>query len=116
MIKKIHTNFYFKLQYFWEYLKEFYRYPYVLEGEVRNISSSNQTILMYRKRGKRDIFELPAQDICNNPDLISKFHMLDVRIIAYISAIDQILEVNQNDRFDRFMTIKNKIFGEKNER
>jgi hypothetical protein len=99
-----------RLRYFWEYLREYHRYPYILEGEVHN-SDFKQTILMYRRRGKRDIFELPAQDICNNPDLISKFHPLDVRIVAYISAVEQILEIEPEHRFERFTIIKDKIFS-----
>ena len=99
-----------KLQYCWEHFKELNRYPYILEGELNH--NPQQTILLYRIRGKRDIFQLSAQDICNNPSLISKFHPLDVRIISYIAAIEQILTIPTEQRSDRLRLIKNKIFNE----
>ena len=40
-----YLKFLHRIQYFWEYLKDFHRYPYVLEGEVHNTNSA-QTILM----------------------------------------------------------------------
>lgn len=100
-----------RFQYFMECIKEFNCSKYVLEGEVHN--NSQQTILLYRVRGKRDVFELSAQDICNNPALISKFHPLDVRIISYIAGVEQIIKVNPTERSDQFNFIKNKIFNKK---
>lgn len=101
-----------KMQYFFDSMKVFNRYPYILDGEIRN-HNATQTILIYRVRGKRDIFELSAQDICNNPGLISNFHPLDVRIIAYISGLEQALEITPEQRKDRFLFVKDKIFGNK---
>lgn len=101
-----------RIQYFLEYIKEFNRYKYILEGEVHS-KNSQQTMLLYRVRGKRDIFELSAQDICNNPALISKFHPLDVRIISYISGVEQIINVAPTERTDQFHFIKNKIFNKR---
>ncbi len=95
-----------------EHVKELNRYQYILEGEVHK-SPLRQTILLYRVRGKRDIFELPAQDICNNPALISKFHPLDVRIISFISGMEQVIEVTPQKRLEQFQIIKNKIFNRK---
>ena len=100
-----------KIQYFFTTLKDFYRYPYVLVGELHD-NSHAKTTLMYRIRGKRDIYQLTAQEICNNPDLISKFHSLDVRIIAYICGIEQIMDIPTENRTERFAFIKKRIFKE----
>lgn len=97
-----------RVQYFFATLKDFYRYPYVLVGE--RLDNNTKTILMYRIRGKRDVYEQTAEEICNNPELISKFHSLDVRIIAYICGIEQIMEIPHENRMERFAFIKNRIF------
>lgn len=97
-----------KIQYFFATLKDFYRYPYVLVGELHD--NSVKTILMYQLRGKRDVYQQSAQEICNNPELISKFHPMDVRIIAYICGVEQIMETPSEDRAERFTYIKNRIF------
>ena len=97
-----------KLQYFLATLKDIYRYPYVLVGELRD--NEAKTMLMYRLRGKRDIYQQTAQEISNNPELISKFHPLDVRIIAYICGVEQIMEIPQEKRTERFAFIKDRIF------
>lgn len=99
-----------RAQYFIEYMKEFHRYQYILEGEVHNKNES-KTTLLYRVRGKRDIFEIQAQQICNNPAMITKFHPLDIRIISYIAGIEQILDVLPEQRLERFSFIKKKIFN-----
>lgn len=98
------------IQYFFATLKDFYRYPYALAGELHG-NSNSKTILMYRIRGKRDIYQLTAEELCNSPELISKFHPLDVRIIAYICGIEQIMEIPQESRTERFTLIKNRIFN-----
>ena len=97
-----------KVEYFFATLKDFYRYPYVLVGEQPD--NSFKTILMYQIRGKRDIYQQTAQEICNNPELICKFSPLDVRIIAYICGVEQSIEIPSENRAERFTFIKNKIF------
>lgn len=98
-----------KVQYFFATLKDFYRYPYVLVGELHD-NPNSKTILMYRVRGKRDIYQQTAEEICNSPELISKFHALDIRIIAYICGIEQIMAIPQENRMERFTYIKSRIF------
>ena len=98
-----------KIEYFFATLKDFYRYPYVLVGELHDTNSA-KTVLMYRVRGKRDIYQESAQEICNNPELISKFHPLEVRTIAYICGIEQIMDIPNESRMERFVFIKNRIF------
>jgi len=97
-----------KLQYFYATLKDFYRYPYALAGELYD--HQGKTTLMYRLRGKRDTYQQTAQDICNNAELISQFHPLDVRIIAYICGIEQTIETPLENRAERFAIIKSRIF------
>lgn len=98
-----------KLNYFFTTLKEFYRYPYVLIGEELNDKNS-KTILMYRLCGKSDIYRQNAEEICNDPELITKFHPLDVRVIAYICGIEQALAAPEEKRTERFVLIKNMVF------
>ena len=98
-----------KTQYFFATLKDFYRHPYALVGELHQHNGA-KTILMYRVKGKRDVYQLTAQEICNDPNLISKFHTLDVRIIAYICGIEQTMDIPQENRMERFTFIKNRIF------
>ncbi len=96
-----------KLQYFFATLKEFYRYPYVLVGEL--CDNNTKTTLMYRLKGKRDVYQQSAEEICNSPELISKFHPLDVRVIAYICGIEQALEIPEEKRVERFIFIKKRV-------
>ena len=97
------------IQYAFESLKDWRRYPYALSGELPQ-NDEGKTILIYRIRGKRDIYQMPAQEICNHPGLISKFHPLDVRIIAYISGVEQILDVKKSERKSIFNSMKEQIF------
>lgn len=90
------------------------RYPYVLLGEKKQLSSINKdSILLYRITGKRYIFECSAIEICNAKDLISKFHPLDVRTISFIAGVDQILKVQDENRFKQFESLKELIFNDK---
>jgi hypothetical protein len=98
-----------KLEYCFATLKEFYRYPYVLIGEHHDYTT--KTTLMYRLRGKRDTYQQTAEEICNTPELISKFHPLDVRIIAYICGVEQSLQIPSEKRRERFSIIINKLFN-----
>lgn len=95
--------------YFLDHLKEMSKHPYILEGEM-NSDTSRKTILLYRVRGKRDVFEQPAQDICNNPNMLNKFHPMDIRTIAYITGAEQILELKPEERSSKFIFLKKKIF------
>lgn len=97
-----------KCQYFIATLREFYKYPYVLVGEL--CDNSAKTILMYRMRGKRDVYQQNAEEICNNAELITQFHPLDARIIAYICGIEQAMEIPEEKRSERFILIKNRVF------
>lgn len=97
-----------KIQYFFATLKDFYRYPYVLVGELP--ANNAKTILLYQLRGKRDVYQQSAQEICNNPELITKFHPMDVRIISYICGVEQIIELPAEYRVEKFADIKNRIF------
>ena len=106
----IFSRLYIKFQYFLEYMKEFYRYQYILEGEIHT-NNPTKTMLLYRVRGKRDVFELEAQEICNNPAMIVRFHPLDIRIISYISGVEQILDMTPEQRQEKFSFIKNRIFN-----
>jgi hypothetical protein len=97
-----------KCHYFIATLREFYRYPYVLIGEL--CDNTPKTILMYRMRGKRDTYQQTAEEICNNAELISQFHPIDVRTIAYICGIEQAMEIPAEKRSERFAFIKNRVF------
>ena len=99
----------YKIREFFHYFEKLHSYKYILEGEASH--GSPRTILIYRARGKRDIFELSAQDICYNSALIKNFHPLDVRIIAYISGIEQVIETMDTKKTDQFTSIKNKMFS-----
>ena len=88
------------------------RYPYVLLGEKKQCSSPDdkETILLYRISGKRYLFECSASELCNSKELISKFHPLDVRIISFISGIEQILKFKLEERVEKFENLKEYIF------
>lgn len=86
------------------------RYPYALEGEKLN-SDNQKTILMYRIVGKRHIYEMSAEEICNNPSLITKFHPLDVRTICFIAGVEQVLVEPEQSRKTKFKQLKQRIFS-----
>ena len=99
---------------FWFTLENYRkRYPYILLGEKKQHVSdgaNEDTILLYRIAGKRYVFELPASEICNTKELIGKFHPLDVRVIAFVAGIEQILKTSPNDRQSKFENLKEYIF------
>lgn len=85
------------------------RYPYVLVGEKPS-SSSKESILYYRAVGKRHVYEKTAKELCNEKDLIKKFHPLDVRTISFIAGVELILDIPPEERADKFKLLKEKIF------
>lgn len=85
------------------------RYSYVLMGENQN-SISTETILQYRLVGKRHVDAMSAKNICNMKEMISNFHPLDVRIIAFIAGVEQILTVDKEKQRDAFDKLKIDIF------
>ena len=90
------------------------RYPYVLLGEKKQLSSGSNkdTILLYRISGKRYIFECSASEMCNSKELIGKFHPLDVRIISFIAGIEQVLKVKPEERTEKVERFKEHIFND----
>ncbi len=84
------------------------RYPYILVGEKHN-HSSRETLLLYRTAGKRQVFEKTAKELCNEKELINKFHPLDVRSISFIAGVESILEISPEKRVQKFKVLKEKI-------
>lgn len=89
------------------------RYPYVLMGEKHN-SISTETILQYRIVGKRHVDSMPARKMCNMKEIVSHFHPLDVRIIAFIAGVEQILTIDKKDQKRVFDKLKLEIFKQDN--
>lgn len=106
LLRRIWLNF----QYAFASLKDNNRYPYVLEGEKFK-NEISKTMLIYRVRGKNTVFEMSAEAICNDQDLIVKFHPLDVRIIAYIAGLEQINEIPAEERLNKLAAMKKLIFN-----
>ena len=87
------------------------RYPYVLLGEKQQTATGfSNTILLYRVTGKRYVFEGSAKELCNARDLVSKFHPLDVRVIAFIAGVEEIIGVKEEQRKQQFELLKQHIF------
>ena len=85
------------------------QYPYSLEGEKLN-QHDNKTLLQYRVVGRRHIYEMSAQELCNNQSLITKFHPLDVRTISFIAGVEQILCEPEANRKTKFKQLKQRVF------
>ena len=88
------------------------RYPYMLVGEKQSVVQNEHAILLlYRVVGKRAIIESTANALCNDKNLISKFHPLDVRVIAFIAGVEQTLNIPTEQRKLRFEQLKETIFN-----
>lgn len=85
------------------------RYPFTLEGEKHD-SGSNETVLLYRIIGKRHVYEISARELCNDRNLINKFHPLDVRTISFIAGVEQVLAEPGEERSGKFSHLKARIF------
>ena len=103
-------RFWLNIQYAFASLKDNNRYPYVLEGETFN-NNVSKTMLLYRVRGKNAVFEMSAEALCNDQDLIVKFHPLDVRIICYIAGLEQISDVPPAEKLSKLEGMKKIIFN-----
>lgn len=87
------------------------RYRYVLEGE-KGDGESDETVLLYRRSGKRQLIEATAQQICNEKELIQHFHPLDVRTICFIAGAELIQTEAENLRSEKLKGLKSRIFNE----
>ena len=112
LMSKIKNPFAMLIGAFWFTLENYRkRYPYILLGEKELSSQARgDTVLLYRIAGKRYIFESSASEICNTKEFIGKFHPLDVRVIAFIAGIEQILKTQPDERQRKFETLKEYIF------
>jgi hypothetical protein len=71
------------------------RYPDVLESEKQS-TEVGQTILLYRIAGKRGVFEMPAIELCQNDQMLSHFHPLQIRKIVWIACSEKMLHKSES--------------------
>jgi len=81
-------------------------YPCKLVGEKIN-PLGNGTIILYKIRGEQDNNEIPLQYLLNTKKLIEKFHPTDAVKLGSIALKDILLELNENERNQKFNIIKN---------
>lgn len=95
-----------KYQYFYYSQRNFYRCKLVGEKPSRD---ENDTIIIYRILGKRDIFEIPIQELLLTPDLLSQFHPTEAIKFGAISMGDVLLRIHDSKRREKFDEIKKKM-------
>jgi hypothetical protein len=69
----------------------------------------NNTIIIYRILGKRDIFEISIRKLLENPELLSQFHPTEAVKFGAISMGDVLFDLDETKRKDKFNEIKQKM-------
>ena len=85
------------------------RNHYACKAVGQKTTKPGHTIILYTLLGKRDVYEIPIQDLLNNNELINRFPPTQAIKFGVIALGDLSFGIPYEQQQQRFETIKNQI-------